>query len=280
MPTRRAGPIAAAVLVVAAIALAAWWWRQPARFAIAIAAERNVLLVTIDTLRADAIGAYGGRVSTPHLDRIAASGARFGFAHAHAVTTLPSHASLLTGRYPYEHGIRDNTGFRLRPDEATLATRLGARGFAIGAFVGGFPLNRRFGLDAGFDTYDDRIGDVTGRDLTIPERRADAVVGSALEWIDTRTGKWFGWVHVFDPHSPYRAPDEYRARYPTDPYLAEVAWTDAALGRLFDRLRAGARPTLVIVTGMGIGKPKRRSRRTIDAWRRDARRRDAKPASQ
>src|SRR3954463_4858114 len=139
--------------------------------------DRNILLVTIDTLRADALGAYGGRAATPHPDALAAPGARLDFAHAHAVVTLVSHASLLTGRYPYEHGIRDNTGYRLRDGQPTAATLLKASGFATGAFVGGFPLDRRFGLTPGFDVYDDRMtrAGATG-DVDERERPADAVV--------------------------------------------------------------------------------------------------------
>lgn len=209
--------------------------------------DRNILFVTIDTLRADALGCYGGRAITPNLDRLAGHGARFVFAHSHAVVTLVSHASMLTGQYPYEHGIRDNTGYRLRPNEPTMATLLKARGFATGAFIGGFPLDHRFGLNIGFDLYDDKLpGGPEGSDL---KRRADLVVKSALGWIDQQHGKWFAWVHVYDPHAPYEPPAEWAARFPSDPYLGEVSWTDAALGPLFDRVKAGSRPTLVVVTG-------------------------------
>ena len=208
-----------------------------------------MLLITIDTLRADAISVYGGRASTPRLDALAARGARFTFAHAHAVVTLPSHTSLLTGTYPYEHGVRDNNGYRVKPASLTLATRLKSLGFATGAFVGGFPLDQRFGLNAGFDTYDDRIGEMGSTvDFALPERRADAVVSSALAWTGAQPGKWFAWVHVFDPHAPYQAPDEFAQRYAMDPYSGEVAWTDFALGPLFDRLASLPRRTLVIVT--------------------------------
>jgi arylsulfatase A-like enzyme/Flp pilus assembly protein TadD len=218
-------------------------------FAIAPDADRNVLLITIDTLRADALSSYGGRASTPRLDALAAHGARFTFAHAHGVVTLPSHTSLLTGTYPYEHGVRDNNGYRVTTGTATLATRLKALGFATGAFVGGFPLDQRFGLNAGFDAYDDRIGETGSTvDFALPERRADAVVGSALAWMGAQSGKWFAWVHVFDPHAPYQAPDEFARRYPDDPYAGEVAWTDAALGPLLDRLATLPRRTLVVVT--------------------------------
>jgi arylsulfatase A-like enzyme/Flp pilus assembly protein TadD len=212
--------------------------------------DRNVLLVTIDTLRADALGSYGGQAATPNLDALAAHGARFTFAHAHAVVTLVSHASILTGRYPYEHGVRDNTGYRLRQNEPTAATLLKARGYATGAFVGGFPLDRRFGLTPGFDIYDDRMtksgapGEPAER-----ERPADAVVKAALDWIGMQNGKWFAWVHVYDPHEPYQPPGEFATRFADRPYLGEVSWTDAALGPLFDRLRSLPRPTLVVVTG-------------------------------
>ena len=150
------GP-AGIVAALALVAIGAWWALRTPAFAIDVNADRNVLLVTIDTLRADALGSYGGRAVTPNLDRLAARGARFAFAHSHAVVTLPSHASILTGRYPYEHGIRDNTGYRLAQTQATAATRLKAQGFATAAFIGGFPLDRRFGLGVGFDTYDDDL---------------------------------------------------------------------------------------------------------------------------
>jgi len=239
-----------ALALVAALAVAGGIWRTRQRtFTVEQRADRNVLLVTIDTLRADALSAYGGRAATPQLDRLASNGARFTFAHSHAVVTLPSHTSLLTGTYPYEHGVRDNNGYRLRPGQATLATRLEPLGFATGAFVGGFPLDQRFGLNAGFDVYDDRIGEAGSTvDFALPERRADAVVAAALGWTRAQKTKWFAWVHVFDPHAPYQAPEEFARRYPDDPYAAEVAWTDAALAPLFDSLASAPRPTLVIVT--------------------------------
>ena len=114
---RRSKAIALLVLALCALAAVAWWATREAGFTIAPDADRNVLLITIDTLRADAISAYGGRASTPRLDALAARGARFTFAHAHAVVTLPSHTSLLTGTYPYEHGVRDNNGYRVKPGD-------------------------------------------------------------------------------------------------------------------------------------------------------------------
>ncbi|MEO6213391.1 MAG: sulfatase-like hydrolase/transferase [Vicinamibacterales bacterium] len=237
-----------APLFMAVAIVAAWWWPRTPTFAIAPNADRNVLLVTVDTLRADALGSYGGRALTPNLDRLASTGARFDFAHAHAVTTLASHASILGGRYPYQHGIRDNTGYRYPADQPTLATLLGHAGFATAAFVGGFPLDKRFGLGIGFGAYDDRLTPASGRETADGERRADVVVQSALDWIGRQGGKWFSWVHVYDPHAPYSAPQEWAARFPSDPYLGEVSWTDHALSGLFDRLASEDRPTLVVVT--------------------------------
>jgi len=171
-PSRRglSGVVAALVVLLAA----GWWWTRTAGLTIEPRADRNVLLISIDTLRADALGAYGGRAITPNLDRLAAHGARFTFAHAQAVVTRTSHASILTGRYPYEHGVRDNTGYQLAPGSATAATRLKTLGFATGGFIGGFPVSRRSGLGQGFDVYDDKVGEIGSQvDFVLPERRAD-----------------------------------------------------------------------------------------------------------
>ena len=212
-------------------------------------AEQNVLLVTIDTLRADALSSYGGPAQTPNIDRLASHGARFTFAHSHAVVTLPSHTTILTGRYPYEHGMRDNSGFRVKAGTVTLATRLEALGFATGAFVGGFPLTKRFGLTPGFKVYDDQMPELQGATaVSMPERPADVVVARAVEWIGAQNSRFFAWVHVFDPHSPYKPPDEFLTQYAAQPYYGEVAWVDRALGPLFERLTTLSRPTLVIVT--------------------------------
>ena len=258
--------VAAAVAIAVAIAVYfAWpdyvnvaWPRGSATFSVARQPNQNILLVTIDTLRADALSSYGGTAQTPNLDRLAGRGARFSFAHSHAVLTLPSHTSILTGRYPYEHGIRDNTGFRVREGEVTLAGRLKKLGFATGAFVSAFTLDQRYGLNAGFDLYDDSISEVgKTMEVAVPERRADATVTAALGWLSQQSSKWFGWVHVFDPHAPYSPPAEWRSRYPQDQYAGEVAWTDFALGPLFERLEKESRPTLVIVTsdhGEGLGE--------------------------
>lgn len=254
-PTRRAaasrGRQAALLLLLAgAGAVAAWFWLRGAPPLIERTAEQNVLLITIDTLRADALGSYGGPAATPNLDRLAAAGVRFEFAHAHAVVTLPSHTSILTGLYPFEHGIHDNAGYRLPEESLTLAAMLRAEGFATGAFVGAFPLDSRFGLGNGFDVYDDRFGYEEGpSDLTIAERPAEAVIEAARTWIESQSGQWFAWVHLFDPHAVYRPPPPFDAHYAASPYHGEVAYTDHALGPLLDVADAAdARPTLVVVT--------------------------------
>ncbi len=243
-------PIAAAIAMAIAVALLALRVWLPPVAIVTRSAEQNVLLVTIDTLRADALGSYGGRAATPHLDRLASEGRRYTFAHAHAVVTLPSHATILTGVYPFEHGVRDNSGFRLDPSRTTLAARLKAKGFATGAFVGGFPVHSQFGLGTGFDVYDQQFGEgAAPSDFTVPERPAPAVVAAARAWLERQPNRWFAWVHLFDPHAPYRPPEPFASRYAGDPYAGEVAATDAALGPLLDWVseRPG-RPTLVIVT--------------------------------
>jgi arylsulfatase A-like enzyme/Tfp pilus assembly protein PilF len=248
--SRRLGPIAAGAAVVLLGAAALWWWRRPGGFELPPpSADMNVELVTIDTLRADMLSSYGGPVPTPNLDALAAHGARFTFAHSHAVVTLVSHTSILSGELPYEHSVRDNSGFRVPPGTPTLATRLKAAGFATGAFVGGYPLTKRFGLTPGFDVYDDQFPETQGiGTFALPERRAEDVVSRAVAWLGTQNGKFFQWVHVFDPHAPYLPPQEYLDRFHEQPYYGEIAYVDHSLKPLFDALAARSKPTLVIVT--------------------------------
>jgi len=256
-------PWIVAALVSAAVALF-WFTRSPATQAdLHPVANLNVLLVTIDTLRADALGCYGGAAATPALDRLAAEGVRFDFAHAHAVLTLPSHTSILTGQYPFQHGVRDNSGYRVAPNARTIATRLKAAGYHTGAFVAAFPVHSRFGLNVGFDVYDDRFGETRApAEFVMPERPGTTVVALAREWIATNPhspgttnphsltpNPWFAWVHLFEPHAPYRPPPPFDAQYASKPYDGEVAAADAALAPLLDDVRASGRPTLVVVTG-------------------------------
>lgn len=214
----------------------------------------NVLLITIDTLRADAIGASGNsRASTPTIDRLAADGVRFTAAHAHTVVTLPSHANILSGLYPGHHGVHENSGFRFPADLDTLATRLKARGYRTGAFVSAFPLDRRFGLDRGFDVYDDRYGKGQERSaFRVAERPGADTVAAARAWIEQApAGPWFAWVHLYEPHFPYAPPEPFASRFAADPYLGEVAAADAALAPLVTPLVAQGTSgrTLVVLTG-------------------------------
>jgi arylsulfatase A-like enzyme/Tfp pilus assembly protein PilF len=241
-----------AVTIVVLGAAGAWFLLGRARaVTFTRTPDQNVLLITIDTLRADALGCYGGRAATPNLDRLAALGVRFDFAHAHAVVTLPSHASILTGRYPFEHGIHDNAGFRLPTTIPTLAAMLKPHGMATGAFIGAFVLDSRFGLGPGFDVYDENYGrSSTVSGFNIPERRADAVVAAATSWIAAQKKPWFAWVHVYDPHAPYRPPAPFDRQYADQPYYGEVAFTDFALAPLLNAARdPSGRPTFVVVTG-------------------------------
>jgi len=250
---RRTLLIAGGLLIAAAI-VGGGIWRirsRPLQAGLRVVTRQNVLLITIDTLRADAMSSDGGPAATPALDRLAASGVRFTFAHAHAVLTLPSHASIFTGLYPYQHGVRENSGYRVAPGAKTIATLLKGAGYATGAFVGAFPVHSRFGLNQGFDTYDDRFGETRApTEFVMPERPAAAVVPLARDWIGKHRGNpWFVWVHLFDPHAPYHPPPPFDQQYAGRPYYGEVAATDAALAPLLDDVGTGERPTLVVVTG-------------------------------
>jgi len=211
----------------------------------------NVLLVTIDTLRADAVGAYGqpGGI-TPWIDRLASGGARFTNARAHNVVTLPSHANILSGRLPTEHGVRDNSGFRFPAALDTLATILKAHGYRTGAFVSAFPLDSRFGLARGFDDYDDRFADAARPAFLVQERSGPDTVASARRWIDSRPeGSWFCWVHLYEPHYPYSPPAALATRF-GDAYHGDVSAADAALQPLLAPILSTGREgrTLVVLT--------------------------------
>jgi arylsulfatase A-like enzyme/Tfp pilus assembly protein PilF len=249
--TAGAWTLAAAAALVAGCQRAPVLQRDPAQ---------NVLLVTIDTLRADALGAYGNAsASTPWIDRLAAGGVRFDRAHASTVVTLPSHASILSGLYPFRHGVRENAGFRFPATNETIATILKARGYRTGAFVSAFPLDARFGLTRGFDLYDDRFpkGDATA--FRVPERSGADTIAAALAWMAGSQGAapavarrpWFAWVHLYEPHFPYAPPEPYASRYRDRPYLGEVAAADAMLGPLLQRIvdAPDRSATLVVLTG-------------------------------
>jgi arylsulfatase A-like enzyme/Tfp pilus assembly protein PilF len=198
----------------------------------------NVLLITIDTLRADRLGCYGNRnLLTPAIDSLAERGFLFEKAFAHTPTTLPSHTNILLGTTPLRHGVHDNSNFIVRPGSLTLANHLKSAGYSTAAFIGAFPLDSRFGLTQGFDVYDDNYGNLGAQEFSYVERRAEAVVHSALKWLEQRDGPWFLWIHCFDPHQKYDPPEPFRTRYKDRLYDGEVAYVDSALAKLFDVLR-------------------------------------------
>lgn len=235
---------------------------------------RNLLLVTIDTLRADHVGAYGWtRAHTPALDGLARDGVLFEHAYAAAPITLPSHATLLTGRYPPGHGARNN-GMKVSPTVPTLATELRAQGFATAAFVAAFPLDHQFGLDRGFDVYGDRLPRGPGGRLA-NERPASAVIDDAIAWLDSTQHlapstlhlapgtqhpapstlhpapgtlhPFFLWVHLFEPHAPYL--DASSSRPVLDRYDEEIATADREVGRLLAALGPVRGSTLIVAAG-------------------------------
>jgi arylsulfatase A-like enzyme/Flp pilus assembly protein TadD len=207
-------------------------------------AGRNLLVVTIDTLRADRLGAYGyGEARTPNLDELARRGVLFENVIAPVPVTLPSHASLFTGLVPPTHGVRDNATFRLSEEGETLAEVLESRGYDTAAFVGAYVLDSSFGLDQGFAHYDDEIPgggpEIAG---TISERDGEEVTRAFRSWLERRTGDepFFTWLHYFDPHLPYHHGG----------YDGEIAYVDAQIGKVLEALASHnlRDDTLVVIT--------------------------------
>ena len=250
--------------------------RQRAERESAPAGDKNVLLITLDTTRADHLSCYrdtsavpGARLSgtsqsggpqTPHLDALAARGVRFVHATAEVPLTLPSHASIMTGTNPPVHGLRDMGGFVLAKTHPTIASIAQQAGFATAAFVGSRVLARHFGISNCFSTYDDDMGADTEEGKlpgVFPERRASVVTDRALAWLDQNIQKqsdakrFFLWAHYYDPHAPYDPPEPYHHLYAQDLYSGEIAYMDEQVGRLLDGLsqRGLAARTLVVAIG-------------------------------
>ncbi|MCA1560723.1 MAG: sulfatase [Acidobacteria bacterium] len=207
-------------------------------------AARNLVIITIDTLRADRVGAFGYVAArTLAMDALAARGVRFERAYAASPITLPSHATMMTGQYPQGHGARHN-GMRIDLSVPTLADTLGAAGFSTGAFVAAFPLDRRFGLIKGFRTYSDRMPR-GARGRLDSERPGREVVDEAIAWLAThRGGRFFLWVHLFEPHAPYVSSGA-APRSVADRYGDEVAEADRQAGRVVE---AAGDDTLIVLT--------------------------------
>ena len=216
----------------------------------------NVLLVTIDTLRADRLGCFGrAEAATPNIDALARRGARFEAAWTCVPLTLPAHATLLTGLEPPEHGLRVNTRAALGSSMPTMAERARSAGSATAAFVSAAVLDGSFGLDRGFQLYDDDLGPLVLGGPPMIERPAKETIDAATRWIATQADRsWFAWVHLYDPHRPWGAPEPFRSRH-SDPYDAEIAAVDAELRRLFAACDPAT--TLIVVTsdhGEGLGE--------------------------
>jgi arylsulfatase A-like enzyme/tetratricopeptide (TPR) repeat protein len=197
--------------------------------------ELNVILITVDTLRTDRLSAYGSRdVSTPQIDALAREGVLFTNAASTVPSTLPAHVSILTGTYPPDHGVRENVGYVLDGRAPTLATLLGTRGWATAAFVSAYVLDAQSGTGRGFDRYFDDfdLGRQKSVDISTVRRTGDKTVAEAVRWLDARPADrpFFLWLHLYDPHDPYRPPEPYRTAHPGRPYDGTVAFTDAVIG--------------------------------------------------
>jgi choline-sulfatase len=215
-----------------------------------------VVLVSIDTLRADHLPVYGYAAgSTPTLDRLAQSGIVFDDAYSHTPLTLPSHASILTGRLPFHHGVRDNIGYALPAGERTLAERFRAAGYATGAAVSAYVLRRQTGINRGFEFFDDRLEIAgTGESLSDTQRDGKLTVDALSAWIDARsTRPLFAFLHLYEPHTPYSPPPSHAM---AQPYDGEIAYADELVGRLFDRLAVRGlfdRAVVAVVSDHGEG---------------------------
>ncbi len=256
MKRRRVLILAVALLVVLA---ALWVWRRrtgPVAEAGTPVPEGpvNVLLITLDTTRADRLGAYGcAQARTPAMDALAAAGVRFARAQSPVPLTLPAHASIMTGAYPTFHGLRNNGSYFLPPQAETLAEILKSRGYRTAAFVSSFVLDSRFGLDQGFDIYSDRMETGGGMKDLQSERPAGEVFADFDVWLTSAGGgaPFFCWLHFYDPHLPYSPPEPFKSDAALPPYDGEIANVDLNVGRAVERLRGLGLydNTLIIVAG-------------------------------
>src|SRR6185503_17030252 len=263
---RRLGLLLAAVLAAAALA-GLWLHRAPADPREVVRRswsqkgvdKPNVLLITLDTTRADHVGAYGyAEGETPNFDALSRRGVLFAQATSPAPLTLPAHSSIMTGMYPTFHGVRINGNTALGPEQKTIAEALRERGYATGAFIGAFVLDGRWGLNQGFQVYDDKFDLEKHKhlDLASVQRPADQVVDAALGWLEKHgQGPFFAWIHLYDAHSPYEPPEPFLSQYAPGGlaalYDGEIAFADQQVGRLLSWLRANRldKKSVVVVIG-------------------------------
>ena len=215
----------------------------------------NVVLITIDTLRADHVGCYGYKqIKTPNIDGLAAEGSRFERAFAAVPVTLPSHSAILTGTYPMLSGMHDFSGNKLSPLQPTLASVLKQAGYQTGAVIAAAVLDSRFGLNQGFDFYYDHFdfNRLDEANLDQMERPGNEVAGVALDWLGkTSQKKFFLWMHLYDPHFPYHPPEPYSREYADRPYDGEIAFADEQVGRLLRFLKEKGiyKNTVIVLCG-------------------------------
>jgi arylsulfatase A-like enzyme/Tfp pilus assembly protein PilF len=219
------------------------------------ARDLNVLFVTLDTTRADRLGAYGNPdAGTPNVDRLAEEGVLFETAVAAVPLTLPAHSTIFTGVLPPVHGVRDNGGYVLDTRHTTLAETLKAAGWRTGAFVGAYVLDGKWGLDQGFERYFDDFAISKYKTLSLGSvaRRASEVVDAALPWLEEhREERFFAWLHFYDPHSPYEPPEPFKSRFARRPYQGEIAYTDFQVGRVIEWLQSRHLMDRTVIVVMG-----------------------------
>jgi len=254
--------IIGAVVVLAGAAAAIWIVLRPGRADFArLRGDKDwsVILITVDTLRADKVGCYGNhQVKTPAMDLFAARGVRFENCISQVPLTLPSHTTLMTGTLPVFHGIHDNGGFVVPSELVTMAETFKGKGYDTAAFVAAYVLDSKWGLNQGFDTYFDNFDLSRFEKISLGEvqRPGNEVMDEALGWIDKKKGgKFFAWIHLYDPHTPYKPPEPFASEYPLNPYLGEIAFTDTQLARLWDFIeRNGLRDDLFLVFAADHGE--------------------------
>ncbi|MBT3219541.1 MAG: sulfatase, partial [Proteobacteria bacterium] len=219
----------------------------------------SVLLITLDTTRADRLGPYGyGLATTPTYDRLAHEGTVFERAYSSCPLTIPSHSTIFTGRYPPSHGVRDNGDFILGPDAITLAERYREAGWLTAAFTSAFPTQKRWGFAQGFHVYHDPLERQPTQLDWRDQRTADEVIDDALETLTKfdRDKPWFVWVHLFDAHWPYEPPEPFATNHKGRPYDGEIAFADSEVGRFlnwWEKQRSGSYTVITSDHGEGLG---------------------------
>ncbi|MBN1224959.1 MAG: sulfatase, partial [Candidatus Aminicenantes bacterium] len=241
------------LLVIASAAVLIYLFYPKSTHRVTKSGDLNVMLITLDTTRADRIGCYGyGMAETPNLDHLASEGVRFAHAYCQVPLTLPSHCSLMTGTYPLFHRVHNNGFYYLNPEERTLAEALKDGGYQTAAFVSSFTVDSRFGLNQGFDFYEDDFLEIGATKNFTSERRADKVYGAFVKWFDVHyRKKFFCWVHFYDPHIPYNPPSPFKEKYAERPYDGEIAYMDVYVGKVLEKLKEKGvlDSTLVVLAG-------------------------------